>query len=86
MTRAARSSGRHSMSEPLLARPIGVRPVATMTASGMWCSSVTGGRGRGRGVVDVTGVPGWCRWCGPMEPVGVPAPRGLGGPPELTGW
>ena len=34
-TRALRSSGRHSTSEPLLARPIGVRPVATMTASGM---------------------------------------------------
>ena len=30
-----RSSGRHSTSEPLLARPMGVRPVATMTASGM---------------------------------------------------
>src|SRR5580698_4881543 len=34
-TRAVRSSGRHSTSDPLLARPIGVRPVATMTASGM---------------------------------------------------
>ena len=34
-TRAARSSGRQSTSEPLLARPMGVRPVATMTASGM---------------------------------------------------
>src|SRR5881227_920016 len=31
-----RSSGRQSTSEPLLARPIGVRAVATMTASGMW--------------------------------------------------
>jgi len=30
------SSGRASTSEPLKARPIGVRAVATMTASGMW--------------------------------------------------
>src|SRR5665213_3205096 len=44
MTRAARSSGRHSTSEPLLARPMGVRSVATITASGMCGSSVTGGR------------------------------------------
>src|ERR1700677_3501596 len=35
MTSAARSSGRQSTSDPLLARPMGVRPVATMTASGM---------------------------------------------------
>src|ERR1700684_802984 len=34
-TWAVRSSGRHVTSEPLLARPIGVRPVATMTASGI---------------------------------------------------
>src|SRR3954469_12896644 len=33
--RAARSSGRTSRSDPLLARPIGDRAVATMTASGM---------------------------------------------------
>src|SRR5947207_6020448 len=32
---AARSSGRQSTSEPLLARPMGVRAVETMTASGM---------------------------------------------------
>src|SRR5579863_6921888 len=35
MTRAARSSGRQLTSDPLLARPMGVLPVATMTASGM---------------------------------------------------
>ena len=35
MTSAVRSSGRMSTSEPLKARPMGVRPVATMTASGM---------------------------------------------------
>src|ERR1700683_4816388 len=34
-TWANRSSGRQVTREPLLARPIGVRPVATMTASGM---------------------------------------------------
>src|SRR6201996_2117348 len=33
--KAARSSGRQSLSDPLPARPIGVRAVATMTASGM---------------------------------------------------
>ena len=32
---AVRSSGRRSRSEPLKARPIGERAVATMTASGM---------------------------------------------------
>src|SRR5262245_11866270 len=32
---AVRSSGRRSLSEPFWARPIGVRAVATMTASGM---------------------------------------------------
>src|ERR1039458_7444824 len=32
-TKAVRSSGRMSTSDPLKARPIGVRPVATMTAS-----------------------------------------------------
>ena len=42
MTRALRSSGRHSTSEPLLARPIGVRPVATITASGMMENSLSG--------------------------------------------
>ena len=35
MASAARSSGRQSTSDPCMARPIGVRPVATMTASGM---------------------------------------------------
>jgi hypothetical protein len=35
---AARSSGRASTSDPLRARPIGVRVAATMTASGMKCS------------------------------------------------
>ena len=34
-TNAARSSGRASTSDPLAARPIGVRAVETMTASGM---------------------------------------------------
>src|SRR4051794_22035045 len=33
---AARSSGRTSTSDPLFARPIGLRAVATMTASGMF--------------------------------------------------
>ncbi len=37
---AARSSGRMSTSDPLTARPIGERAVATMTASGMTGSSV----------------------------------------------
>jgi hypothetical protein len=32
---AARSSGRHSTSEPFMARPIGLRAVETITASGM---------------------------------------------------
>ena len=32
---AARSSGRLFLSEPFMARPIGVRAVETMTASGM---------------------------------------------------
>ena len=40
ITSAARSSGRQSTREPFLARPIGVRPVATMTASGMWAPPV----------------------------------------------
>src|SRR6266851_7028185 len=35
---AARSSGRASTSEPLRARPIGVRVAATITASGIRCS------------------------------------------------
>src|SRR6476646_5303564 len=35
MIRDDRSSGRHSIREPLFARPIGVRAVETMTASGM---------------------------------------------------
>src|SRR3954451_7071188 len=40
---ALRSSGRQSTSEPLLARPIGVRAVETITASGMttvYCASI----------------------------------------------
>src|SRR5437764_731360 len=40
---AVRSSGRQSTSEPLLARPIGVRAVDTMTASGMtpfYCATI----------------------------------------------
>src|SRR4051794_38050183 len=40
---AVRSSGRQSTSEPLLARPIGVRAVETMTASGMapvYCATI----------------------------------------------
>src|SRR6187397_490781 len=35
MIRAVRSSGRKSLSEPLLARPMGVRAAETITASGM---------------------------------------------------
>ncbi len=34
---AVRSSGRTSVSEPLLARPMGLRAVETMTASVMAC-------------------------------------------------
>ena len=37
---AVRSSGRSSFSDPFMARPIGERAVATMTASGTTCSSV----------------------------------------------
>src|SRR3954451_17727768 len=37
---AARSSARTSLSEPLTARPIGVRTASTMTASGMGTSSL----------------------------------------------
>src|SRR3954454_12297448 len=40
---AGRSSGRQSTSEPLLARPIGVRAVDTITASGMttvYCATI----------------------------------------------
>src|SRR5579859_2802142 len=36
----ARSSGRRSLSEPLTARPIGVRAVATITASGIGSSQL----------------------------------------------
>src|SRR3979490_2259029 len=35
MINADRSSGRQSISDPLFARPIGVRAVATITASGI---------------------------------------------------
>src|SRR5512132_1396607 len=38
IAKATRSSGRASTSEPLCARPIGVRAAATMTASGTGCS------------------------------------------------
>src|SRR6476619_8455749 len=38
IAKAARSAGRASTSEPLRARPIGVRVAATMTASGIGCS------------------------------------------------
>jgi hypothetical protein len=40
MINADRSSGRQSINDPLLARPIGVRPVATITASVMFASFV----------------------------------------------
>jgi hypothetical protein len=40
MINADRSSGRQSTSDPLFARPMGVRAVATMTASGMIASGV----------------------------------------------
>jgi hypothetical protein len=36
------SSGRRVVNEPLLARPIGLRAVATITASGMVTSFVSG--------------------------------------------
>ena len=39
MTNAVMSSGRRSISEPLKARPMGVRMVSTITASGMRGSS-----------------------------------------------
>ncbi len=35
MMKAARSSGRKSLSDPLFARPMGERAAETMTASGM---------------------------------------------------
>src|SRR6266851_4289817 len=38
MAKATRSSGRASTSDPLRARPIGVRVAATITASGIGCS------------------------------------------------
>ena len=42
---ADRSSGRHSVRLPLLARPMGVRAVATITASGMGAPPRSGGCG-----------------------------------------
>jgi len=45
---AVRSSGRTSVIDPLKARPIGVRAVATITASGMVALPRTGLRGRVR--------------------------------------
>src|SRR3712207_1612946 len=47
---AARSSARTSFSEPLTARPIGVRTASTMTASGM-CTPLIVPRRRTRGAV-----------------------------------
>src|SRR3954453_18145038 len=62
---AARSSGRTSTSDPLFARPIGLRAVATMTASGISMSSwmrstcrVDAGRVRSAGQVGELGVEG----------------------------
>ena len=43
---AARSSGRTLVSEPLWARPMALRAVETMTASGIEGSSVRGGTDR----------------------------------------
>src|SRR3712207_2795462 len=39
---AASSSARTSLSEPLKARPMGVRMASTMTASGMWRATLCG--------------------------------------------
>src|SRR3954447_20225157 len=44
MISALRSSGRKSLSDPLLARPMGERAVETITASGMWSPARVGGR------------------------------------------
>src|SRR6185437_12350613 len=57
ITSALRSSGRHSTREPLLARPMGVRPVATMTASGIGglLRSIGSGPGDRRG--RIAGYP-----------------------------
>src|SRR4051812_49753341 len=46
---AVRSSGRRSLSDPLNARPMGERAVATMTASGMGSSTMRRVRGRAGG-------------------------------------
>src|SRR5262245_26900997 len=48
---AVRSSGRQSTSEPLLARPIGVRAAETMTASGMAPFYCAGGGRAKRGTI-----------------------------------
>src|SRR5438270_2454798 len=45
MMKAPMSSGRTSFSEPFMARPIGVRAVSTMTASGMGTPCSSGGGG-----------------------------------------
>src|SRR5690242_1594670 len=59
---AARSSGRTSTSDPLFARPIGLRAVATMTASGMFGvlldASCGGRKGGSAGQVGELGVEG----------------------------
>ena len=44
MISALRSSGRKSLSEPLLARPMGERAAETITASGMWSPARVGER------------------------------------------
>ena len=60
---ADRSSGRHSVRLPLLARPMGVRAVATITASGMGAPPRSGGVSVRRSVWPVetagchTGLP-----------------------------
>src|SRR3954469_21733122 len=76
---AARSSARTSLSEPLTARPIGVRTASTMTASGMRGSLLVGLRQalaeqlRVRG--DVARIGGELRG---LERLGAVAQRDLG--------
>src|SRR3954467_2460156 len=55
---AARSSARTSLSEPLTARPIGVRAAATMTASGMVVAGPLGWVGSGQAFAEQRGVGG----------------------------
>src|SRR3954447_2546989 len=75
---AARSSARTSLSEPLTARPIGVRTASTMTASGMGSSRSSSGEalaeqaGVGGDVARVVGEPGR------LERLRAVAERGLG--------